>query len=257
VPEDIVSDRGPQFTSGVWRAFMERLGVSISLTSGFHPESNGQVERVNQDVGRFLRSYCHSPVGRIRALGRVLRVTMPIVLTDRYYDVTMLMVLTDLYYDVTMPIVLTDRYYDVTMTIVLTDRYYDVTMPIVLTDRYYDVTMPIVLTDRYYDVTMPMVLTDRYYDVTMPIVLTNRYYDVTMPIVLTDRYYDVTMLMVLTNHVLSDVGHGVELLLTDLTAELLLSVTVNNLVVLMERPELLKGLATRYTLKHTLIELSG
>jgi hypothetical protein len=34
---------------------MERLGVSVSLTSGFHPESNGQV---NQDVGRFLRSYC-------------------------------------------------------------------------------------------------------------------------------------------------------------------------------------------------------
>uniref|UniRef100_A0AAZ3QS83 Gypsy retrotransposon integrase-like protein 1 n=1 Tax=Oncorhynchus tshawytscha TaxID=74940 RepID=A0AAZ3QS83_ONCTS len=50
VPEDIVSDRGPQFTSRVWRAFMERLGVSVSLTSGFHPESNGQVERVNQDV---------------------------------------------------------------------------------------------------------------------------------------------------------------------------------------------------------------
>jgi transposase InsO family protein len=58
VPEDIVSDRGPQFTSRVWRAFMERLGVSVSLNLGCHPESNGQVERVNQDVGRFLRSYC-------------------------------------------------------------------------------------------------------------------------------------------------------------------------------------------------------
>ena len=57
VPEDIVSDRGPQFTSRVWKAFMKRLGVSISLTSGFHPECNGQVERVNQDLGRFLRSY--------------------------------------------------------------------------------------------------------------------------------------------------------------------------------------------------------
>ncbi|KAK6292578.1 hypothetical protein J4Q44_G00371620 [Coregonus suidteri] len=46
VPENIVFDRGPQFTSKVWKAFMERLGVSVSLTSGFHPESNGQVERV-------------------------------------------------------------------------------------------------------------------------------------------------------------------------------------------------------------------
>uniref|UniRef100_A0A4W5K0J5 Gypsy retrotransposon integrase-like protein 1 n=1 Tax=Hucho hucho TaxID=62062 RepID=A0A4W5K0J5_9TELE len=63
VPEDIVSDRGPQFTSRVWRAFMERLGVSVSLTSGFHPESNGQVERVNQDVGRFLQSYCQDRPG--------------------------------------------------------------------------------------------------------------------------------------------------------------------------------------------------
>jgi hypothetical protein len=63
VPEDIVSDRGPQFTSRVWRAFMERLGVSVNLTSGFHPESNRQVERVNQDVGRFLRSYCRDRPG--------------------------------------------------------------------------------------------------------------------------------------------------------------------------------------------------
>uniref|UniRef100_A0A8K9UP97 Gypsy retrotransposon integrase-like protein 1 n=1 Tax=Oncorhynchus mykiss TaxID=8022 RepID=A0A8K9UP97_ONCMY len=63
VPEDIVSDRGPQFTSRVWKAFMERLGISVSLTSGFHPESNGQVERVNQDVGRFLRSYCQDRPG--------------------------------------------------------------------------------------------------------------------------------------------------------------------------------------------------
>jgi hypothetical protein len=63
VPEDIVSDRGPQFTSRVWRAFMGRLGVSVSLTSGYHPESNGQVERVNQQVGRFLRSYCQDRPG--------------------------------------------------------------------------------------------------------------------------------------------------------------------------------------------------
>ena len=55
-----MSDRGPQFMSRVWKAFMERLGVSIS---GFHPESNGRVERVNQDVGRFLRSYCQDRPG--------------------------------------------------------------------------------------------------------------------------------------------------------------------------------------------------
>ncbi|KAI4884140.1 hypothetical protein NFI96_009880, partial [Prochilodus magdalenae] len=51
IPEDIVSDRGSQFTSQVWSAFMERLGITVSLTSGYHPQSNGQCERMNQELG--------------------------------------------------------------------------------------------------------------------------------------------------------------------------------------------------------------
>ncbi|KAK3509394.1 hypothetical protein QTP70_033161 [Hemibagrus guttatus] len=58
LPEDIVSDRGPQFTSRVWRSLCEQLGISVSLSSGYHPQSNGQVECLNQEIGRFLRSYC-------------------------------------------------------------------------------------------------------------------------------------------------------------------------------------------------------
>ncbi|KAK3563236.1 hypothetical protein QTP86_018284 [Hemibagrus guttatus] len=58
LPEDIVSDRGSQFTSRVWRSLCELLGISISLNSGYHPQSNGQTERLNQEIGRFLRSYC-------------------------------------------------------------------------------------------------------------------------------------------------------------------------------------------------------
>ncbi len=37
LPDDIVSDRGPQFTSRVWSAFFKSLNVNISLTSGYHP----------------------------------------------------------------------------------------------------------------------------------------------------------------------------------------------------------------------------
>ncbi|KAK3567363.1 hypothetical protein QTP86_019906 [Hemibagrus guttatus] len=59
-PEDIVSDRGPQFTSRVWRAFFNRLGVTVSLSSGYHPQTNGQTERKIQEVGHFLRTFCHS-----------------------------------------------------------------------------------------------------------------------------------------------------------------------------------------------------
>ncbi|KAK3516101.1 hypothetical protein QTP70_005391 [Hemibagrus guttatus] len=58
LPKDIVSDRGPQFTSRVWGSLCARLGISISLSSGYHPQSNGQAERLNQEIGRFLISYC-------------------------------------------------------------------------------------------------------------------------------------------------------------------------------------------------------
>ncbi|KAK3565401.1 hypothetical protein QTP86_007941 [Hemibagrus guttatus] len=58
LPEDIVSDRGSQFTSRVWRSLCEQLGINVSLSSGYHPQSNGQAERLNQEIGRFLRSYC-------------------------------------------------------------------------------------------------------------------------------------------------------------------------------------------------------
>ncbi|KAK3510289.1 hypothetical protein QTP70_033153 [Hemibagrus guttatus] len=60
LPEDIVSDRGPQFTSRVWRAVCKRLGVTVSLSLGYHPQTNGQTERKIQEVGRFLRTFCHS-----------------------------------------------------------------------------------------------------------------------------------------------------------------------------------------------------
>ncbi|KAK3512832.1 hypothetical protein QTP70_026483 [Hemibagrus guttatus] len=59
LPEDIVSDRGLQFTSRVWKAFFKRLGVTVSLSSGYHPQTNGQMERKIQEVGRFLRTFCH------------------------------------------------------------------------------------------------------------------------------------------------------------------------------------------------------
>ncbi|KAJ8381441.1 hypothetical protein SKAU_G00022190 [Synaphobranchus kaupii] len=55
IPSDIVSDRGPQFSSQVWRAFCVALGASVSLSSGFHPQTNGQAERANQDLGSALR----------------------------------------------------------------------------------------------------------------------------------------------------------------------------------------------------------
>ncbi|KAI2647675.1 Transposon Tf2-11 polyprotein [Labeo rohita] len=58
-PEEIVSDRGPQFIFHVWKAFIKLLGISVNLSSGYHPQTNGQTERKIQELGRYLRAYCH------------------------------------------------------------------------------------------------------------------------------------------------------------------------------------------------------
>lgn len=54
LPEDIVSDRCPQFTSRLWSAFFRSLNTNVSLTSGYHPQSHGQIERLNQELICFL-----------------------------------------------------------------------------------------------------------------------------------------------------------------------------------------------------------
>lgn len=60
IPLDIVSDRGPQFVSRVWKAFCTALGVGVSLSSGYHPQSNGQTERANQQLESALRCVASS-----------------------------------------------------------------------------------------------------------------------------------------------------------------------------------------------------
>ena len=55
IPLDIVSDRGPQFTSRVWQAFCRGIWAMVSLSSGYHPQTNGQAERANQALEAMLR----------------------------------------------------------------------------------------------------------------------------------------------------------------------------------------------------------
>lgn len=55
IPAEIVSDRGPQFSSQEWRAFCTALGAKACLSSGYHPQTNGQTERLNQELETTLR----------------------------------------------------------------------------------------------------------------------------------------------------------------------------------------------------------
>jgi len=58
LPESIVSDRDTRFTSKFWTSLMQLLQVKLNLSTAFHPEGDGQTERVNQTLEQYLRSYC-------------------------------------------------------------------------------------------------------------------------------------------------------------------------------------------------------
>lgn len=62
LPQDIVSDRGPQFVSQVWKTFCNTLGDTVSLSSGFHPQMNGQAEWANQGLEAALRCHHQQPL---------------------------------------------------------------------------------------------------------------------------------------------------------------------------------------------------
>lgn len=57
VPHDIVCDRGSEFTSKFWKTFTRLMGVQMNFSTAFHPQTDGQTERVNQAVEQYLRIY--------------------------------------------------------------------------------------------------------------------------------------------------------------------------------------------------------
>lgn len=57
VPKAIVSDRGSLFTSRFWQEFTKTLGIERRLTTAYRPQADGQTERLNQEVEKYLRAY--------------------------------------------------------------------------------------------------------------------------------------------------------------------------------------------------------
>ncbi|SOV09705.1 uncharacterized protein UDID_19292 [Ustilago sp. UG-2017a] len=57
LPTSIVSDRGSEFTSHFWRSLSTLLGIETHFSSAYHPQSDGQTERINQVLEQFLRGY--------------------------------------------------------------------------------------------------------------------------------------------------------------------------------------------------------
>ena len=56
IPVSIISDRDPSFTSRFWGKLQEALGTRLNFNTAFHPQTDGQSERVIQILEDMLRS---------------------------------------------------------------------------------------------------------------------------------------------------------------------------------------------------------
>ena len=57
LPDTIISDRGPQFASHFWTYLCYCLGIQPRLSNAFHPQIDGQTERINASMEEYLRGY--------------------------------------------------------------------------------------------------------------------------------------------------------------------------------------------------------
>ena len=56
-PTDVVSDRDPRFTSNFFAEYCRLMGVAQNMSTAFHPQSDGQTERVNRVLEDMLRNF--------------------------------------------------------------------------------------------------------------------------------------------------------------------------------------------------------
>ena len=57
LPESIISDRGPQFAAGIMQELNRMLEIESKLSIAFHPQTDRQTERVNQELEQYLRMF--------------------------------------------------------------------------------------------------------------------------------------------------------------------------------------------------------
>ena len=53
----MISDRVPQFVAELMKELNEILGIETKLSTVFHPQTDGQMERMNQELEQYLRIY--------------------------------------------------------------------------------------------------------------------------------------------------------------------------------------------------------
>ena len=59
LPQKIISDRDPRFTSTFFKELCKLLHVKQNISTAYHPQTDGQSEKTNQHVETALRIYCN------------------------------------------------------------------------------------------------------------------------------------------------------------------------------------------------------
>ena len=57
LPEVIISDRDPRFTGKFWESLFDLLSTDLRFSTAYHPQIDGQSERMIQMLEKFLRPY--------------------------------------------------------------------------------------------------------------------------------------------------------------------------------------------------------
>jgi transposase InsO family protein len=56
-PDKIISDRDVRFVAAFWEVFMAEQGIKAATSTAYHPQTDGQTERLNQTLEQYLRHY--------------------------------------------------------------------------------------------------------------------------------------------------------------------------------------------------------
>jgi len=57
LPESVILDRGPQFAARLMKELNKILGIEKKLSTAYHPQTDSQTERTNQELEQYLRMY--------------------------------------------------------------------------------------------------------------------------------------------------------------------------------------------------------